>query len=211
MCFMVTGLFYSCGRNQVSEKVLPILGEREVISKEINGQSVIDTLYPKIPDFNFINQDSQVVTNQNFAGKIYVSDFFFTSCPTICPRMKSQMLRVYEEFKENKGIMLLSYTIDPKHDSVAILQEYADKLGVSSEKWHFVTGEKDSIYAIAQNYLVTAMEDEKEAGGFVHSGAFILVDENRHIRGIYDGTNQEQVDRLLKDISLLLNESKHEI
>src|SRR5690606_10168016 len=102
--------------------------------------------------------------------------------------------------------MLLSHTIDPKHDTVAVLREYADLLQVSSQKWHFVTGDKDAIYGMAEKYLVSAMEDEQEAGGFIHSGAFILVDENRNIRGVYDGTVAEQVDKLLQDIPKLLNE-----
>ncbi|MCC9136888.1 SCO family protein [Pontibacter silvestris] len=199
-----------CGNNNTGEQKLPILGEREVVEREVNGQTVADTLYPEIPEFAFVDQDSQQVTNETFAGKIYVTDFFFTTCPTICPKMKSQLLRVYEQFEDTPQVMLLSHTIDPQHDSVAVLNEYAARLGVNSDKWRFVTGEKDSIYSVAQKYLVSAMEDESEAGGFVHSGAFVLVDENRHIRGIYDGTDAAQVDRLINDIPVLLQEENNE-
>ncbi|WP_242927260.1 SCO family protein [Pontibacter vulgaris] len=204
---LAAGLFYGCNN---AEQKLPILGERDVVEREVNGQTVADTLYPKVPDFAFTNQDGQQVTNQTFAGKIYITDFFFTTCPTICPKMKSQMLRVYEQYKDNPQVMLLSHTIDPQHDSVAVLKEYADRLSVKAPKWNFVTGQKDSIYDIAQRYMVTAQEDKAEAGGFVHSGAFVLVDENRHIRGIYDGTVAEEVDKLLKDIPVLLKEQQHE-
>jgi protein SCO1 len=201
--------FTACNSNDSTENALPIYGERDTVERTVNGKTVVDTIYHEIPEFAFVNQDSQQVTNQTFAGKIYVSDFFFTTCPTICPKMKSQMLRVYDKFKDNPNVMLLSHTIDPQHDSVAVLNEYAQRLGVKADKWHFVTGDKDNIYDVAQKYLVSAMEDKQEAGGFVHSGAFVLVDENRHIRGVYDGTDPEQVDRLLNDIPVLLKEKKN--
>jgi protein SCO1/2 len=103
--------------------------------------------------------------------------------------------------------MFLSHTIDPDHDTVALLHDFAERLGVSSNKWHFVTGPKEYIYEIGQNsYMVTAMEDENEPGGYLHSGAFILVDPDRHIRGLYDGTREDQVDRLISDIPKLLQE-----
>ncbi|QNF34046.1 SCO family protein [Adhaeribacter swui] len=207
---LLLGLLFSCSQTDNTSKKLPILGEREATQKVVNGQTVNDTLYHQIPDFTFINQDSQQVTSKTLAGKIYVSDFFFTTCPSICPKMKSQMLRVYEKFKNNDQVVLLSHTIDPEHDSVAVLRDYAERLGVSSNKWQFVTGAKDSIYDIAAKYMVSAMEDEKEPGGIVHSGAFILVDTNRHVRGIYHGTVPEQVDQLIQDIPLLLaEESQH--
>ena len=201
--FWLASLLLSCSENKSNPNVLPILGERDAVQQVVNGKTVTDTIYHQIPDFSFVNQDSQRVTSQTLAGKIYVTDFFFTTCPTICPKMKSQMLRVYEKFKNNDQVVLLSHTIDPQHDSIAVLRDYAARLGVSSKKWHFVTGPKDSIYTIAAQYMVSAAEDEKEPGGFVHSGAFILVDGNRHVRGIYDGTSPEQVDQLMKDIPLL--------
>jgi protein SCO1/2 len=203
-----TGLWQSCSDNSSSNNDLPILGEREVVQREVNGQQVTDTVYHQIPDFAFINQDSQVVTSLTLQNKVYVTDFFFTTCPTICPKMKSQMLRVYETYKDEPQLMLLSHTIDPKHDTVAVLRDYADRLQVSSDKWHFVTGEKDSIYDIALKYMVTALEDEEEPGGFMHSGAFVLVDQNRNVRGIYDGTDPAQVDKLIQDIEKLLPKKK---
>ena len=178
---------------------LQIYGERDIIGS--------DTIYHTIGDFRFINQDSVVVTNKTFNGKIYVTDFFFTSCRTICPVMKTQMLRVYNEIKDDPEIMILSHTIDPRHDTVALLRDFAERLGVSSNKWHFVTGDQDSIYDIAQkSYFVTALEDQTEPDGFIHSGAFMLIDKERRVRGAYDGTSEESVNRLLDDIERLKKE-----
>ncbi|MBX0332222.1 SCO family protein [Pontibacter sp. HSC-14F20] len=198
----------SCSSPAEQAGGLPYLGERQLVQREVDGQQVTDTVYHRIPDFAFINQDSQVVTSLTVQDKVYVTDFFFTTCPTICPKMKSQMLRIYEAFEDDPRVMLLSHTIDPKHDTVAVLRDYADRLQVNSDKWQFVTGEKDSIYSIALQYMVSAMEDEEEPGGFVHSGAFVLVDQNRHVRGIYDGTDPVQIDRLLRDIPTLLPKKK---
>jgi protein SCO1 len=203
-----TALLWQACSGDTASGELPILGERQVVQRNVDGQPVNDTLYHRIPDFAFINQDSQVVTSLTMQDKVYVTDFFFTTCPTICPKMKSQMLRVYEAFKDEPRLVLLSHTIDPKHDTVAVLRDYANRLDVSSNKWHFVTGERDSIYDIAMKYMVTALEDEEEPGGFVHSGAFVLVDQNRHVRGIYDGTDPAQVDRLIRDIPTLLPRKK---
>lgn len=201
-------LCYSCGNSNETDRALPILGEREAVERNDNGKVITDTVYHQIPEFSFINQDSQQVTEQTFEGKIYVADFFFTSCPTICPKMKSQLLRVHEQYKDNPKVAILSHSIDPVHDKVPVLKDYAERLGVANSNWHFVTGQKDSIYNIAKSYMVTAMEDEQEAGGFVHSGAFLLVDENRRVRGIYDGTDATAVDKLLQDIPVLLQEKK---
>lgn len=189
---------FSCSE---SGHKLPILGPREVV----NG----DTVYHQIPDFAFVNQDSAVITQEFMKDKIYVADFFFTSCPTICPVMKTQMLRVYEKYKDNPRVRILSHTIDPRHDSVSVLKEYRNRLKVKGDTWQFVTGEQDKIYEIGEkSYMVTAQEDSTAVaeGGFIHSGAFLLVDSKRHIRGIFDGTKEEEVNKLLKAMDLLLKE-----
>jgi protein SCO1 len=188
---------------------LPILGNREAITKTINGKQVTDTLYHQIPDFEFVNQDSVKITQKNFAGKIYVADFFFTTCPTICPKMKTQMLRIYEKFKDNPQVAILSHSIDPRHDTPAVLKEFSKNLGIQNSMWQMVTGDKAKIYEIGQkSYMVSATDDPTEPGGIVHSGAFILVDKNRHIRGIYDGTEPEKVDKLMEDMEVLLKEQQ---
>ena len=187
----------SCGNRD--EKSLPIFGERDIE----NG----DTIYHTIADFKFVDQDSSEVTNDTFRDKIYVADFFFTSCRTICPKMKTQMLRVYDSVEKDPEVLLLSHTIDPEYDTVGLLKDFAERLGVKSDKWHFVTGNKEEIYNIAQtSYFATALEDKSEPDGFIHSGAFLLIDKHQRIRGKYDGTVEEDVNRLLKDIEKLKQE-----
>jgi protein SCO1/2 len=190
---------------------LPILGRREIKNVTFEGKVLADTIYHTIRDFSFTDQNGEIVTQETFKNKIYVADFFFTTCPTICPIMKTQMLRVYEKFKDNPEIGILSHTIDPKHDSVEVLHEFADRLGLTGDMWHFVTGDQGEIYDIGQNsYMVTAREDPDEPGGYLHSGAFLLIDKERRIRGIYDGTKEEKVALLMKDIEKLLKEYKTE-
>lgn len=189
-------LLYNCSK---MEKPLPIFGERNVV-----GQ---DTVYHTIAPFEFVDQDSMIVTNTTFAGKIYVTDFFFTSCRTICPIMKTQLMRVYDTIQNKPDVLILSHTIDPEYDTVALLHDYAARLGVDSKKWHFVTGIKDSIYKIAQtSYFSTAMEDKTEPDGFIHSGAFLLIDKYGRIRGKYDGTKEDEVNRLIGDLERLSGE-----
>ena len=185
---------------QEKDQTLPIYGEKEVVNS--------DTVYHTIGNFRLVNQDSAIVTNETLDGKIYVADFFFTSCRTICPVMKTQMMRVYEAVEDDPEVALVSHTIDPEYDTVALLHDYAERLGVNSNKWHFLTGNKDSIYYLAQtSYFVTAMEDEAQQDGFIHSGAFLLIDKEGRIRGKYDGTKPEEIDKLLKDIELLKKEA----
>ena len=178
---------------------LPILG-----SREWNGK---DTVYHRIAPFQFVDQDSALITNSTFKDKIYVADFFFTSCRTICPIMKTQMHRVYEATQNMPDVLLLSHSIDPEYDTVALLHDFADRLGVESKRWHFVTGVRDSIFKIAQtSYFTTAMEDKTEPDGYIHSGAFLLIDKKGRIRGKYDGTKEEEVNHLIGDIKRLRQE-----
>lgn len=189
----------------VEEASLPVLGPS---STGANGEII----QHQIPEFSFINQYGDTISQADFENSIYVADFFFTSCPTICPVMKSQMVRIYEHFEDNSQVKILSHSIDPYHDSVAVLRDYAEALGVQDTRWQFVTGDQDDIYEIGEkSYMVTAAEDTiaaEETGGFIHSGAFILVDKQRHIRGIYDGTVEEDVNQLIRDIELLLKEDE---
>lgn len=195
----IVSLLPACQTESADDKKLNIYGRREVVNN--------DTVYHRIADFAFVDQDSAWVTQETFEDQIFVADFFFTSCPTICPVMKTQMLRVYDAYKDDPEVALLSHSIDPEHDTVAVLRDFARKLGVESDKWHFVTGLKEDILKHGQtSYMVTAMEDASEPGGFIHSGAFILVDKDRRIRGIYDGTKEDQVDRLIEDIQILKKE-----
>jgi len=200
ICCVSIVLLLTSGACQQKE-TLPILGRRTVSEQG-------DTLYHTIGNYQLVDQDSSDVTPETFKGKIYVADFFFTSCPTICPTMKTQMLRVYERFQDNSEFAILSHTIDPKHDTVAVLRDYAEQIGIEKgSPWHFVTGDQNEIYRLGQSdYMVTAGADSDAPGGFIHSGAFLLVDQQKHIRGVYDGTMPEDVDKLMGDIELLLAE-----
>lgn len=192
----------SCGENTNTNKKLPLMGRHQ----EVNG----DTIFYQIPEFSFVDQDSNMVSTSTVQGKVYVADFFFTTCPTICKRMTAQMLRVHDEFLDEDSLVLLSHTIDPKHDSVSVLKAYADKISAQTSKWHFLTGDQDTIFSMAKSYMVSALKDEKNpelSGGYIHSGAFILLDKNRHIRGYYDGTSPDEVDQMMTDIRTLLKES----
>lgn len=193
---------------QSGDDKLPILGQREAVTTVVDGKPVTDSTYQTIPNFAFVSQYGDTVTAKTLDNKIYVADFFFTSCPTICPKMKVQLRRVYDKFNGNPNVMMLSHSIDPTHDSVPVLKEFADNLGITGRQWLFVTGDREKIYDIAQgSYMVTAQADSTAPGGVVHSGAFILVDKAKHIRGIYDGTTEAGVDKLMGDIDRLLAES----
>ena len=141
---------YGCTQ-EVERSPLPILGNYEIVEG--------DTVYHSIPDFKFIDQDSNYITPETFAGKVYVADFFFTSCPSICPKVKKEMLRMYDKYQDDARIAFLSHSIDTKRDSVPRLKLYAGNLGVKSDFWHFVTGNKSRIFSIANDYFVSALED----------------------------------------------------
>jgi protein SCO1/2 len=190
-----------------SDSKLPILGNREPIERTVDGKTVVDTIYQTIPPFSYLNQDSVLVTDKDFDGKIYVSDFFFTSCNTICPIMHRNMLDVYKKFKDNPKVKFLSHSIDIKYDLPSRLKTYATKLGVEGNQWEFVHGSRDSIFNIAaKSYLVSAFEDSSDPQGLVHQGWFILIDTKKQLRGAYDGTKADQVKQLMEDMDKLLRE-----
>src|ERR1700749_4194938 len=199
-------LVWLCGACKFNDnqKALPIYGNRQSVTKTINGQTVADTVYQTIPTFKFVNQYGDSITNKSLDGTIYVADFFFTTCPSICPVMHRNMLNVYNTFKSTGDVKIISHTIDPKHDSVPVLKKYADKLGVTGNTWWFLQGKKEDTYSIAEkNYLVTVKRDSTIAGGYVHSGYFVLVDKQKRRRGAYDGTDPKQVDQMIEDIKTL--------
>lgn len=185
----------SCKPNS---KTLPVLS-----IASIEGE---DTVFKECPPFSFANQNNEAITNSTFQGKVYVADFFFVSCPTICPIMAKNLKKVYERYSNEKDFLILSHSIDTRHDSVPVLKEYATRLGVSADTWHFVTGKKDDIYSIGYDYyMATVQEDDSPgSGGYLHSGGLILVDKKGKIRGVYDGTNEAQVGKLIADLKLLL-------
>jgi protein SCO1/2 len=184
------------------KRTLPTYGKEAV-----ETATGYDTIVKPIANFEFVDQKGILVNNETFKEKIFVTDFFFTTCPSICPVMAKQMLRIHDAYLDNSEIMFLSHSIDPKRDTIQRLNEYAGKIGITTnDKWHFVTGEKEDIATMAENYMIVAYEDEDVPGGFEHSGFFILIDGAQHVRGYYDGTSQEDVSELIEDIQILLNE-----
>jgi len=161
----------------------------------------------KIGDFSFINQNGQTITNKNYEGKMYVADFFFTTCPSICPIMKDHMVFLQKELQNNPNVLLLSHTVMPEIDSVEVLKAYALKKGVDDKKWNLVTGDKKDIFYLARtSYLAVETGNPEELYDMVHTENFVLVDPKKQVRGFYDGTNMEDMKKLLNDIKILEKE-----
>jgi protein SCO1/2 len=203
---LLLGFISSCIQPVEEKDELPILGNKERVTTDMDGNPVLDTIELTITDFEFIDQDSNKVVSGLFKNKIYLVDFFFTHCPTICPTITRNMAGLYDFYENDPNILFLSHSIDVRNDTVPRLKEYAGKLGISSAKWHMVTGERDEIYRIAEEYMATADEDPNAPGGFVHSGAFILMDGKHRIRGYYDGTLEEDMLQIKADIEVLKKE-----
>ncbi|MDP1745688.1 MAG: SCO family protein [Bacteroidota bacterium] len=181
---------------------LPYYGEKILAD---NGK---DTIYHSIPSFNFVNQNGDTVSDKTYDGKIYVADYFFTTCKTICPKMTSELIRVQEKFAYTNGLVqILSHTVNPENDSVPVLKAYANMVHADQKMWNFVTGDKKQLYDIARNgYLLNALEGDGGPDDFIHSELFILVDKEKHIRGIYDGTKITEVSKLIDGIKVLMAE-----
>ncbi len=191
--------------DQAAAERLPYLGIHRIVPRADGAPP--DTLPPRVPAFTLTNQDGQTITNATFAGKVYVTDFFFATCPSICPKMQSELLRVYEANQANPDVLFLSHTIDPAHDSLPVLRDYAQRLGIpNAARWHFATAPHDTIFALARAYMTAAEVDKGVAGGFAHSGTFALVDSQRRVRGLYDGMEKTEVDRLIRELPELLKE-----
>jgi protein SCO1/2 len=191
-----------------SFKTLPYFGNKEVINA-VAGTDIPDTLYHSVPDFSFTNQFGENTTMEDFEGDIMVVDFFFTTCPTICPIMTKQMARLQWMLEDAAydDVSFLSHTVNPNNDTPEILLAYGQEEGADFEKWTFVTGDQEEIFEQGfQGYLLSTQEDSGAPGGFLHSSMFVLVDRDRHIRGFYDGTSSKEVDDLVTDIKMLKKE-----
>ncbi|GAA4762233.1 MULTISPECIES: SCO family protein [Flavobacterium] len=157
-----------------------------------------------ISDFSFTNQNGKIITQKDYEGKIYVADFFFTTCPSICPIMADNMVWLQDKIKENPEVMLISHSVTPDIDSVPVLKAYAERKGVIDAKWNLVTGDKKEIYYIARkSYLAVKTGKPEEMYDMVHTENFVLIDKKRRVRGFYDGTKREEVEKLLEDINYL--------
>ncbi len=195
--FFIALLTVSCGTNTHSD-ILPILGHKDIVDGK--------TVYHTVPKFSYTNQYGENISNKTFEGEAYIVDYFFTSCPTICPKVKGQQLRLYDKFKDTPNLSFLSVSIDTKYDTVEKLAKYAKGLEIEKGNWHLVTGEKDMIYDNAMGFFHVAMENEEAPGGYDHDGKLVLIDKNHHIRAFCDGLIPEEVDRFVYDIENLLNE-----
>ena len=207
LLFSLAGSLLACGPENQKEE-LPIMGRTTYEERVVDGKTITDTIYHTVDNFVFYDQDSNRVSRETVAGKVYVADFFFTTCPSICPIMATQMLRVHERFKGNEDFTILSHSIDPEYDTIALLHDYASRLGVEEgSNWRFLTGQETDVYELGEGaYYATTQPDAQAPGGFLHSGAFILVDRQGRIRGHYDGTVPTEVDKLMNDITILLEE-----
>ncbi|MGH1335355.1 MAG: SCO family protein [Aureispira sp.] len=183
---------------------LPVIGFKTLVEREVNGKTVVDSMDHVVPSFTLIDQTGATITEKTVEGKVYLADFFFTSCPTICPKVKKNMKKIYEVYKDRSDFQILSHSIDTKYDTVARLAWYADKFNIEAKTWHLLTGEKQAIYDLSYEYYITALEAADAPGGFDHSGAVALVDRQRRIRGLYDGTDPERMKELERDIALLM-------
>lgn len=206
-------MLMACGANKqetktesVAPQKLPYLGVPQYETRIENGITLIDTIQHTIPPFSFTDQDGQTVTEKTVEGKIYIADFIFTTCPSICPIMTGNLKKVQDEFK-GENIMILSHSIDPEYDTPEILKKYAHEKGADTGFWKFLTGNKDSIYDLCENsYMAFAKTDKQAPGGYIHSGFLVLIDKDRHIRGAYDGTEEGKTEELIRDIRILLKE-----
>lgn len=202
LCIFCLGLI-SC--NSKEQKVLPIYNPAnfnpELVDKSLRNKTSNHT----VSDFNLINQNGQIVTQEDYKDKIYVTDFFFTTCVTICPIMTDNMTKIQEEFIDNDDIMFLSLSVRPEFDGVSTLKEYAKAKGVIDSKWNVTTGEKKHIYNLARKSYFAVVEKGDDLQDFIHTTKFILIDKEKQIRGIYDGTNDEDIERIIEDIHILKN------
>jgi len=198
---IILTLFYSALK---PKKSLPIYNPSMVNPELVDSTVQYISKYHAIADFSFINQNGKIITQKDYEGKIYVADFFFTTCGSICPKMTTNLVEIQKAFINNPKVMLLSHTVFPETDSVAVLKEYAIKNGVIDSKWNLVTGDKKQIYSMARmSYLAVKLGKPEELYDMVHTENFVLVDSKRRVRGFYDGTKKEDIERLIEDINFL--------
>ncbi len=191
------------------QKQLPYLGFPETEEVKEGNTTRIDTIsYYRVPDFMFVNQNGDSIGSAFYKNKIYLANFFFTTCTQVCPKMNMNMANIYELYKNSDKVAFASFSIDPEMDKVAILHEYAKAIEVSTSNWNFLTGgtKKEMLALGNDGYLITAVEDAQGERGVDHKGAIALIDKEGHIRGIYDGTDPKKIDEIVLDIEVLLDE-----
>lgn len=201
-------LFYSALK---PNKTLPIYNPADVNPELVDSTVQYVSKYHTIGDFSFVNQNGKTITQKEYEGKVYVADFFFTTCGSICPKMTTNLVDVQNAIKNNPKVKLLSLSVFPETDSVPVLKAYAKKYGVIDAKWNLVTGDKKEIYTMARkSYLAVKMGRPDQLYDMVHTENFVLVDQKRRVRGFYDGTKKEEIKRLIEDINWLCENEKNE-
>lgn len=197
-------LFYSALK---PKKTLPIFNPADVNPELVDSTMQYKSKYHTIADFSFVNQNGDTITQKDYDGKIYVADFFFTTCGSICPKMTANLADVQKAVLDNPKVMLLSHTVFPETDSIPVLKAYAVKNGVVDSKWNLVTGDKKEIYTMARkSYLAVKLGRPDQLYDMVHTENFVLVDQKRRVRGFYDGTKKEDIQKLIEDINFLCTE-----
>ena len=184
-------------------EVLPIYQPAEVNEKLVDSSIIHVAKYHKISNFKLTNQNGKEITQANYKDKIYVADFFFTTCQDICPVMSKNMYKLQEELKNDNEILLLSHTVIPEFDTVEQLKQYAIENKVDDSKWNLVTGDKKQIYELARKSYLAVEDSRFNEFDMIHTENFILIDKNKQIRGFYDGTNEKEIEQLLSDIQIL--------
>lgn len=209
---LVIGVFTAYYMNKTSQekKQLPVIQPRDVNSEMVDPELINMGIGHRIGKFALTNQNGETITLKDVEGKIFVAEYFFTTCLTICPIMTEEMTRIQKRFKGNDQVKILSFTVDPEVDDVSVMKAYAEKHNAVAGQWHFLTGSKDDLYSLARNsFFVLKPAEARNLGDagsdFIHTNNFVLVDEELRIRGYYDGTSTEEVDVLMEDIELLLN------
>lgn len=197
-CIFTLLITFSCKENK-SKLLLPVYGDKKAVEN--------DTIYHTVGNFELTNQYGEKVSKKTTEKKIYVADFFFATCQSICPEMSSNLILVQKAFEKDDSVLILSHSVNPMHDTVEVLNGYANTYHALKGKWHFLTGNKKQIYDLAkESYLVNALDDDGSEEGFLHSELFLLVDKKGRIRGMYDGTDKAEINKLIENIKLLKQE-----
>lgn len=214
LVFMVVGISFTYYLvRQPKEKALPVINPIDLEAEMVDPDVLMERkgYGHTIGDFSFFNQNGEKITQEEVKNKVFVAEYFFTTCGTICPKMNEQMKRVHSAYKSNNGVRILSFTVNPEVDTIAQMKRYADEHGAKDNKWHFLTGKKEDLYGLARkSFFVLKPAEAQNLGDagndFIHTNNFVLVDRKRRIRGYYDGTSPTSVDSLITDIGRLLKE-----
>lgn len=215
LIIIIAGIFiaYKMNLDTFNKKKLPIVQPSDVKPEMVDSNIRNTSIGHRIKDFSFLDQNGDILALDDVKGKVFVVEYFFTTCKTICPIMNDNMVLIQKRFKKNPNLKILSFTVDPEIDSVSVMKAYAEEHNAVDDQWYFLTGEKDELYHLARNsFFVLKPAEAKNVGDggsdFIHTNNFVLIDQKLRIRGYYDGTNRDEVNTLMDDIDLLLNDEE---